>query len=71
MLARVGVWTAPDGQVWIDESRHCWSPDGRLLTWCWSHGEEGERRHMYRLGNRWITDGEGEQLRQRWGGTPN
>jgi hypothetical protein len=70
----MGLWTDPDGRLWVDESRHCWSPDGRLLTWCSSHGEEGGegvRRNMYRLGNRWITDEEGEQLRRRWGGTPD
>jgi hypothetical protein len=64
----MGSWTDLEGRTWVDEARHCWSPDGRLLTWCASVGEDTSRRHMYRLGHKSIGDDEGEELRARWGG---
>ena len=68
----MGVWTDPNGRLWTDQPRHCWSPQGRLLTWCSSIGTDGVvRRHMYRLGRKPISDDEGEELRERWGGTPD
>jgi hypothetical protein len=63
------MWTDQDGRQWVDEARHCWSPQGRLLTWCSSLGPEGiVRRHMYRLGHKPLCEDEGEELRKRWSG---
>jgi hypothetical protein len=64
-------WIDPDGRLWTDQPRHAWSPDGRLLTWCLTIGDDGARRHMYRLGRRSIPDDEGEKLRELWGGRPD
>ncbi len=67
----MSVWTDPDGRLWTDQPRHCWSPQGRLLTWCLSSGDDTVRRHMYRLGHKSIGNDEGEELRERWGGPPD
>jgi hypothetical protein len=67
----MGSWTDLEGRHWVDEARHCWSPDGRLLTWCSSLTDDNSRRHMYRLGHKSICSEEGEELRKRWGGPPD
>ena len=67
----MGTWTDLEGHLWVDEPRHCWSPQGRLLTWCASVGDDTARRHMYRLGHKPIGEDEGEELRKRWGGPPD
>ena len=61
----------PDAQLWHHQPRHCNSPQGRLLTWYSSTSDMGVLRHMYRLGNHPLTEGEGEALRAEWGGTPD
>jgi hypothetical protein len=70
-LEDMGLWTDPDGRQWVDQPRHCWSPEGRLLSWCSTSRGDALRRHMYRLGRKTIGNDEGEELRERWGGTPD
>ena len=65
------TWTDPEGRTLTDQPRHCWGPNAKLLTWCASIGDDGVRRHMYRLGHRSIGEDEGEELRKRWGGGPD
>jgi hypothetical protein len=67
----MGLWTDVDGRLWTDQARYCWSPQGRLLSWCSSIRDEAVLRHMYRLGHKSICDDEGEELRAKWGGTPD
>jgi hypothetical protein len=67
----MSLWTDREGRQWVDEARHCWSPQRRLLSWCSSLGEDTSYRHMYRLGHKSLTDDEGEELRRRWGGPPD
>jgi hypothetical protein len=67
----MGLSSDPDERLWEDQPQHCHSPEGRLLTWYSSLVDGGVRRHMYRLGNRPITDDEGERIREQWGGTAN
>ncbi len=67
----MGMWTDLDGRLWTDEPRHCWAPNGGLLTWCASIADGAVHRHMYRLGRKSLSDAEGEDLRKRWGGTPD
>ena len=59
----------PHGRLWQDQPRHCDSPDGRLLAWYSSISDIGVLRHMCRLGNQPLTEGEGAMLRVEWGGT--
>jgi hypothetical protein len=65
----MGLSTNPDARLWVHQPQHCWSPEGRLLTWYSSLDDGGVRRHMYRLGNGPISDEEGEATRAEWGGT--
>jgi hypothetical protein len=67
----MSLWTDREGRQWVDEARHCWSPQGHLLSWCSSLGKDTSQRHMYRLGHKPLTDDEGEELRRRWGGSPD
>jgi hypothetical protein len=36
-----------------------------------SIGDDALRRHMFRLGHKSIGNDEGEELREKWGGTPD
>ena len=60
----------PETRLWQHQPRHCNSPDGRLLTWYSSTSDMGVYRHMYRLGDQTLTEGDGEAMRAAWGGTP-
>ena len=64
-----GLSANPDARLWTHQPRHCHSPEGRLLTWYASAVDGGVRRQVYRLGNRPLTDDEGEQIREQWGDT--
>jgi hypothetical protein len=67
----MGLSTDPDTRLWEHQPRHCWSPEGRLLTWYSTATDGGVRRQMFRVGNRPLDDDEGEQIREEWGGTAN